>query len=87
MRPPEVLQKRKQEVSFEETERQRRAYLEQVESLGNGHVVRADQPLEHVLTDVSEIVLRHLAQREARAPALISGGPDSARQLPIAHSH
>jgi hypothetical protein len=28
-------------------------------------VVRADQPIEHVLTDVSEMVLRHLAQREA----------------------
>jgi thymidylate kinase len=64
--PAEVLQKRKQEVSFAETDRQRRTYLELVESLGNGHVVRADQPLEHVLTDVSEIVLRHLAQREGR---------------------
>jgi hypothetical protein len=49
--PAEVLQARKQEVSFEETERQRLAYLQQVESLGNGYVVRADQALEHVLTE------------------------------------
>jgi thymidylate kinase len=64
--PPEVLQRRKQEVSLEETARQRSAYLSLVQSLDNGHVVNTDQALGGVVADVSSIILRHLAQREAR---------------------
>jgi hypothetical protein len=64
--PPEVLQARKQEVSFAETVRQRRAYLSLVRGMGNGHVVDATQSLDHVTRDVSDIILRHLATRVAR---------------------
>jgi thymidylate kinase len=63
---PEVLQARKQEVSFAETARQRRAYLSLVRSMGNGHVVDATQSLDQVTRDVSDIILRHLAMRIAR---------------------
>jgi len=64
--PPEVLQARKQEVSFEESARQRRAYLSLVRSMRNGHVVDAARPLQHVTRDVSDIILRHLTMRIAR---------------------
>jgi thymidylate kinase len=64
--PAEVLQARKQEVSLEETARQRRAYLSLVRTLENGHVVDASRSLEHVASDVSDVILRHLATRVAR---------------------
>jgi thymidylate kinase len=61
--PPGVLQARKQEVPFEETARQREAYISLVRPMKNGHVVDAARPFEHVVGDVSEIILRHLAAR------------------------
>ena len=64
--PPKVLQARKQEVPFEETVRQRRAYLSLVRIMGNGHVVDAAQSLDRVIGDVSDIILRHLTMRIAR---------------------
>ena len=74
--PPEVLQARKQEVSFAETARQRGAYRALAQSLRNGHVVDATRPLERVAGDVTDIVLRHLSMRVARRFGL---GPDAAR--------
>jgi thymidylate kinase len=68
--PPEVLQARKQEVSFEETDRQRRAYLSLVGTMANGRVVDATQSLECVADDVSDIILQHLAARIARRVGL-----------------
>jgi thymidylate kinase len=68
--PAEVLQARKQEVPFEETARQRKAYLSLVQGLRNGRVVDAAQPLEHVVGEVSDIILRHLAKRvQSRLPS------------------
>lgn len=64
--PPEVLQARKQEVSFDETARQRSLYLALARSLANGHVVDAAQSPEHVAGAVSDVVLRHLASRLGR---------------------
>ncbi len=63
---PEVLQSRKQEVSFEETTRQREAYLSLARTMANAHVVDASQTPEQVACDVSEVILRHLAARVAR---------------------
>jgi len=63
---PQVLQARKQEVSFEETARQRNAYLSLARTLKNGQVVDASQPLERVAGEVSDVILRHLAMRIAR---------------------
>jgi hypothetical protein len=63
--PAEVLQARKQEVSFEETARQRSAYLSLVRSLPMGHVVDSAQPLEAVTRQVSDIILRQLTRRVA----------------------
>ena len=64
--PAEILHRRKQEVSFEESTRQREAYLSLVQGLPNGHVVDAARPLQQVSKVVSEIIVRHLAIRTAR---------------------
>jgi len=58
-----VLQARKQEVPFEETARQLKAYLSLVRSMKNAHIVNAAQPLEDVAADVTDIILRHLTTR------------------------
>lgn len=63
--PAELVQARKQEVSIEETARQRMAYLSLMRTLRNGHVVDAAQPLTRVVDDVSDIVLRQLKTRTA----------------------
>jgi thymidylate kinase len=64
--PPEVIQDRKQEVSSEETARQREAYLQLVEKMPNGHVVDASKPLSDVITEVEGIVLDYMAASTAR---------------------
>ncbi|TVR11321.1 MAG: hypothetical protein EA385_01545 [Salinarimonadaceae bacterium] len=63
--PAEVLFQRKQELSLDETDRQRRRYLALVTSLENGHVLDAAQPFESVFDQVSRILVAHLARREA----------------------
>jgi thymidylate kinase len=63
--PAEVLHSRKQEVPFEETGRQREAYLALVGSMRNGHVVDANRPPEQVSGAVAEVILRHQADRVA----------------------
>ncbi|MCK4391083.1 MAG: hypothetical protein KAV83_12705 [Desulfobacterales bacterium] len=61
--PPEVLQARKQEVSFEETARQREAYLELVRGMKNGVVVDASRPLDEVVAEVNKVILDFMAER------------------------
>lgn len=78
--PPEVLQSRKQEVPFEETARQRRAYLSLVRTLGIGHVVNSAQPLAQVAADVSETALRHLTTRIERRFGLPRSVPNRMQQ-------
>jgi thymidylate kinase len=63
--PPPVLQARKREVPVEESRRQREAYLSLVRTMKNGWVVDAARPLEHVIGEVTDIILRHLAMRTA----------------------
>jgi hypothetical protein len=73
--PTEVLRARKQEVSLCETERQRHAYRQLVDTLPNGHVVDAAQPLDRVVTAVGTVVLGFLASRAVRR----LGEPDALR--------
>jgi thymidylate kinase len=61
--PAEILHQRKQEVALAEVRRQRTAYRELVESMSNGHIVDASQPIEQVAASVSEIALSFLAHR------------------------
>jgi thymidylate kinase len=64
--PPEVLQGRKQEVPLAETARQREAYLALAGKMTNAHVLNAARPLEQVVADVDEIILRQMAARSVR---------------------
>jgi thymidylate kinase len=63
--PPQVVQARKQEVPFAESERQRRAYLDLAPQLREAHVIDATQPLDKVVADVVAIVLARLESRAA----------------------
>jgi len=63
--PPEVLQARKQDVTFEEAVRQREAYLRLVRSLPNGYVVDASRPLDNVANEIEWIILDYMAERTA----------------------
>ncbi|MEH2587647.1 hypothetical protein [Bradyrhizobium sp. AZCC 1721] len=82
--PPGVIQARKQDVPIEETARQRGAYLSLMKTMNNGHVVDAARPLEHVVRDVSDIILRHLAMRIARRLGLEQNR--DAGHNPVVHS-
>ena len=64
--PPEVLQARKQEVSFEESARQREAFSELAKRLPNAHKVDASRALKEVTGEVERIILAFMAQRTAR---------------------
>jgi len=58
--PPEVLQSRKQEVSFEETKRQRNEYLYLIKHLHNGVVVDASQLPDLVAESATKHILDFL---------------------------
>jgi thymidylate kinase len=59
---PEVLQSRKQEVPWEETARQRNAYVAFVQAQKNSAIVDASQSLDKVVTDVEQVILRSIAR-------------------------
>jgi thymidylate kinase len=61
--PAEVAHARKPEVPLEEAKRLREHYLKLALSVPNVHVVDASRPLEEVVAEVEEIILRYLAAR------------------------
>ena len=65
--PAEVLQARKQEVSFAETARQREGYLAFVSGLKTGRVLDAAAPSEKVAGDAAALILARQAGRENRS--------------------
>ncbi|HWX19647.1 MAG TPA: hypothetical protein VN578_07045 [Candidatus Binatia bacterium] len=68
--PPEVLRRRKQEVTPEETTRQREAYLHLVKGLPNGRIIDASQPAAKVAAalqiDVLDFLVARLEARERK---------------------
>jgi len=64
--PPDILQARKQEVPFEVTTHQRKAYLALVRTLSNGRIVDASVSRARVANTISEIILRWIAERIVR---------------------
>jgi thymidylate kinase len=64
--PAEVLQSRKQEVPFEESERQRDAYLALVKQFPKKLVIDASRPLEEVYTKAAEAILNALSQQNVK---------------------
>jgi len=63
--PTEIMQARKQEVSREETTRQRIAYVSLVKGLSNGIILDASKPAGHVARSACELIITHLADRIA----------------------
>ncbi len=61
--PSEVIQSRKQEVPFAETERQRHAYLTFARKKGNCIVINTDQALEKVVSGASDAVFDYMEKR------------------------
>lgn len=61
--PECVIHDRKQEVSVEETARQRGEYLKLINSLKNGNIVDSALPLPEVVAQVEHIILDYLAAR------------------------
>ncbi|NIJ47884.1 hypothetical protein [Rhizomicrobium electricum] len=63
--PAEVIQSRKCEVTFAETQRQRLAYIELAGQLRNVRVVDTNRPLAEVVDDVVEMLFRDMERRHA----------------------
>jgi len=63
---PQVIQRRKQEVTFEETARQVEAYRTIIGRMPIGKIIDASQPRQQVASEVEWLVLDRLAQRVAR---------------------
>jgi thymidylate kinase len=61
--PSEVVRKRKIEVSAEETERQRQAYLSLSRQVSHGYVVNASQPVEVVIDEAIDVLLEVMGSR------------------------
>ena len=61
--PANVLQERKQEVSYDETERQRISYLKLGKKIKNTIIVDTSQPLEKVILTVNQTTIQFLAKR------------------------
>lgn len=76
---PEVLHSRKQEVSIEETARQRGAYLQLVRNMMNAVVVDASQPIADVVHKVNTRILDLMAAIAAKRPDLSSDSRQNAQ--------
>ena len=63
--PTEIMQARKQELSCEETSRQRVAYTSLVKGLVNGVILDASKPSGQVARDVCDLIIAHLVDRIA----------------------
>jgi thymidylate kinase len=61
--PAELLQRRKKEVPFAESKRQRMAYLGLAREFANVHVIDASQPMEKVVAVVLKHAIAHLEAR------------------------
>lgn len=80
--PAEVLWRRKREVSLDEVERQRIAYLNVAHTLPRAIVINGAQPIADVAHDVAEAILDHFARRTARRLGLgVRMSQDSGSQL------
>jgi len=71
--PAEVIQQRKQDISFEETCRQRQAFADLAGRMENSHIVNADQPAEKVARDIENIVVDFLVERARQRIGLPEG--------------
>ncbi len=61
--PTDLLQSRKQEVSPQETERQRHAYKRLLDGRKNTHVLNASAPVEELVAEITTIIAKNLNER------------------------
>ncbi len=61
--PPEIILQRKQEVNIHEVGRQRKAYQELIRSLPNGILIDSAKPLDQVVMQIEQVVLKYMASR------------------------
>ena len=68
--PPQILQRRKQEVPPAETARQSEAYRQLAARLRNAHIIDATQPLERVVAAAADAIVTCMERRTGarRAP-------------------
>lgn len=68
--PPEILQRRKQEVPLAETARQSEAYRQLAARLHDAHIIDATQPLERVVAAAADAIVACMEHRTGarRAP-------------------
>jgi thymidylate kinase len=64
--PPEILGARKSELTRDEIARQRKAYLDLLPQLHNGHLVDASRPCDEVVVDVEKVITEHMKKRMVR---------------------
>jgi thymidylate kinase len=60
--PAQVLQARKQEVSLEETARQRQAYLAFVRNQRSYMIIDASQALDNVIADTKHAIIETISK-------------------------
>jgi len=60
---PEVFQARKQEVTFEETARQRTAYQGLSRRLPGAHIIDVDREVSAIAAEVEDIIIAHMVER------------------------
>lgn len=61
--PTDVIQKRKAEVSAEETERQRQAYIKLAKSKQNAILINTDRDIKLISSDISKFMCEYLNKR------------------------
>ena len=64
--PSDVIQRRKSEVTTEETARQLKSYNELFGTLKNAHVINANQSPEQVIYDAEKVILDYMKRRTAK---------------------
>lgn len=64
--PTSVIQSRKAEVSTEETERQRKAYIDFAQSKKNALLINTDKNVESISIEICQFVIEHLNKRTIR---------------------
>lgn len=84
--PPEVIQARKQDVTFEETARQREAFRDLARSARNARVVDASQSFEKVMEDVIAEITELTTERSRRRFKLVDIARGTARRKGAAQS-
>jgi thymidylate kinase len=64
--PADVIQKRKSEVTPEETARQLKSYNELFSRLENAHVINANQAPDQVIYDAEKVIIDYMGKRTAK---------------------